>query len=192
MLARDRHDAFTRDVDRLLNESGRADNDVPDTDYRAELVLAAELADADFSTDSKRRASLRRELLAGRTSAADSGSWVRVWTWRPRLASGVVAAGLLMALFTFQPTLRAGVVQPAFEFLKRLVVGQHTEAVVVETPDAMAREAILAERYRELEAGRKWTTLTATGRMGGDVPEGREPVLSTYNSLGHAQSAAVR
>jgi hypothetical protein len=188
----DRTEDFTRDVDRILQEAGRSEVARPDPKYREDLVLAMELAATDFSSDSVRRAPLRRQLLSERAATrAEPAPWLWPWRQHPRLAAAAVAAAVVLAVLVIQPDLRASVIQPAIEYLKRLVLGERTEAVVVEPFSQSEMESILAERRRALEAGEQWSMRTAISQVGGDVPAGGSPVIRTYGSLGLAESAAA-
>lgn len=144
--------------------------------------LTRELAETDWSDESRVRASLRRRLLDRPAGSAP------MWRRYPRLVTAAASVLLLTALFVAHPGLRAAVVKPVWEFLQRVVVGEHTEAVVVAPPTDAELEAILEERARGLEDGTRWTMRTAVGTLGGEVPEGRSPVLRTYNSLRIAEA----
>jgi hypothetical protein len=170
------HESFGRDVDRILEAAGRKGGAAPDTDDRDDLVLAAELASIDFSDESRVRAPLRRKLLSGEGAAS-------AWSLGPRLAAAVAAAAVIVTALFIQPDLRAAIVQPTLNFIKQLVLGERTQAVLVDQPVGAELEAILAEQARGLEAGERWSVRTASGSQGGDVPEGASPVIRTYNSL---------
>lgn len=186
-------DRFAHDVDRLLAETGHDDSDRPDPEYREDLVLAAELAASDFSSESTRRATLRRELLSGRSSAqAWTGNPLAVlWRQHPRLATVAATLAVASIVVVAQPDLRASVVQPVIQFLKQVVLGEHTRAAVSEGFSESELNAILDERARQLEAGETWSIETAVSTLGGDVPPGRDPVLLTYCSLSRAEAAAA-
>ena len=142
---------------------------------REDSILATELASIDFSDESRVRVPLRHRLLSAETAAA--------WSPRPRLVAVAATAAVIVAVVFIQPDLRAAIVQPALNYIKQLVLGDHTRAVLVEQPADAELEAILAERARGLEAGERWYVRTATGSQGGDVPAGASPVIRTYNSL---------
>lgn len=191
----DKTDRFTEDVDRLLRETGRIDASRPGAEYRKDLVFAAELAATDFSTESTRQASLRRDLLGGhatRQVSTRNGSTWAAGPWRySRLATAATALAVVLIIVVAEPHLRAAVVQPAINYLKQIIVGEHTQAVVAEGFDEDEMTVVLAERARALEAGELWSIRTAVSTVGGDVPPGDDPVILTYSSLGLAESAAA-
>ena len=56
-------DRFSRDVESLLNQTGRTDSEPTPTEYRQALALARTLATTDFSAESQVRLELRSRLL---------------------------------------------------------------------------------------------------------------------------------
>lgn len=63
MNERNEADPFSRDMDRLLTETGRTDSEPTTPEYRGILDLARTLATSDWSSESRVRAVLRRRLL---------------------------------------------------------------------------------------------------------------------------------
>jgi hypothetical protein len=84
MNERDLADRFNQDVDRLLNESGRADSEPVPTEYRRTLDVARRLAATDFSPESHVRLPLRRRLLS-RVDARETPRKERTMRTHPQL-----------------------------------------------------------------------------------------------------------
>jgi len=63
MNPRDLADRFTHDVDQLLQEAGLPDGPILSDEYQQDLNLARQLMETDYSQASKKRLTLRRQLL---------------------------------------------------------------------------------------------------------------------------------
>lgn len=196
MNREDRSERFSGEVDRLLRENHGDDSDSAGADFQQDLILAAELAGADYSGDSPIRASLRQHLLQDSLERRVP-LWDRLSHWmqglrHPRLSFAGVLLALVLSVLVAHPGLRAEVVEPAIKFLKRVAVGEKTEVGIREPEDfnRAAVDSMLDAIAGMHEAGQMWSLWTAVSKTGGGIPPGEEPVIRTYCSLSLAEAAA--
>jgi len=130
-------DRFSRDVEDLLNEAGRADAEPTPTEYRQALDVACILAATDWSGESQVRTALRRKLL-NRIDAREGRKDIAMKTYphyglRRRLLIGIgsALALLLVMMFLYQggPTVFA---QGVGNGAKLIVLGAYSTAQQVE------------------------------------------------------------
>jgi hypothetical protein len=100
---------FSAEVDRLLEQQGRAEDGGPPPEYDGMLALAGQLAALDFSADSSVQPRLRQRLLSrmqSQRSAIQSRPrlWRRALLPRPRrLLATLVALTALVAVVGWTP-----------------------------------------------------------------------------------------
>ncbi len=116
---------FSAEVDRILEQQGRAEDAGPPSEYADMLALAERLAALDFSKDNPLRPQLRRQLL-NRLQAERSAvhlrprGWRRIFFPRPARALGILAAlTALVVLVGFTPPGRA-VAQAVGQFIQEM------------------------------------------------------------------------
>lgn len=112
MNEREQAERFNRDVDNLLEATGRAETEAaPETPYEL-LALARALAETDVSAESAVRQSLRQRLLTGEAvregrSYSKRGRSMQPNTLRRSLTLGVAAVILAILLTLTLPPVRA-------------------------------------------------------------------------------------
>ncbi len=179
-------DHFSRDVDGLLNEAGRADGEPTPTEYRQALNLARTLAATDLSGESQVRATLRRRLLSqfdareGRKDTTMKSHPYYGLRRRLLIAIGSALALLLIfaSLYPGGPTVFA---QGVGIGAKMIVLGayskvQQTEAWVTGKPAP--------------DDGWDVTLFRGYGE-GGNGPPGTNPTVRSVTDLKEAQKIAT-
>jgi hypothetical protein len=175
---------FSAEVDRMLEQQGRAEDDGPPSEYGEMLALADRLANLDFSHQSTLKSVLRRRLLdriENRSSVSTSSiaGWRRLFAPKLRRVWAAAAAlALLILLMTCTPAGKA-VAQAVEQFMQELRWSNTTvqQFPLGATPDATAVSQTTFEE--ELAAGRAWE-FSFEGRSfsGCCSPEVRNQVVS--------------
>lgn len=145
---------FSAEVDRILEQQGRAEAEGPPPEYAEMLAIAERLARLDFGGDSPLRPQLRRRLLNQQEAniSAHRRRWRPLFPLRPRRALGALLALVtLVVLVGWTPVGRA--VTDAV----RELIWPHTTVEQV----SPGNESGIAERDREwfeaqLAAGKAW------------------------------------
>jgi hypothetical protein len=154
-------DRFSAEVDRMLEQQGRAEDDGPPSEYGEMLALAERLADLDFSHQSTLKPVLRRRLLdrienRSALTVRPTLGWHRLVAPKPRRALAAAAAlALLVLLMAWTPAGRA-VAQAVEQFMQELRWSNTTvrQFSLGATPDPTAESRAAFED--ELAAGRAW------------------------------------
>lgn len=154
-------DRFSAEVDRMLEQHGRAEDGGPPSEYGAMLALAERLATLDFSQDSVLKPQLRRRLLDrietdSKFRRSRPVGWHRLLSPRPRRALfAVVALAAVVMLVGWTPVGRA-MAQAVEQFFQELRWSNTT--VQQMSPGATPDPTIEARaRFQEeLAAGRAW------------------------------------
>jgi hypothetical protein len=177
-------DRFSAEVDRMLEQQGRAEDNGPPSEYGEMLALAERLANLDFSHQSTLKPALRRRLLdrienRSSVSTRSVAGWRRLFAPRPRRAWAAAAAlALLVLLMTCTPAGKA-VAQAVEQFVQELRWSHTTlqQFPLGATPDATIGSQATFEE--ELAAGRAWE-FSFEGRSfaGCCSPEVRNQVVS--------------
>jgi hypothetical protein len=163
MNEQDWADRFSHDVDTLLSEAGRSDDEPTPAAYRQALDLARILATVDLSNESKRRVTLRRQLLS-RVSEQDRKRRGAL-RWRPVLTVSALALSALLLIAAAWPDVLA-------RFVQSLHIGPHTSVHQVDLgnlPLASPQQSTpLAPEVMQHDGS--WTIHTTIGNFGGSAP----------------------
>jgi hypothetical protein len=185
-------DRFSVEVDRMLEQHGRAEDGGPPSEYGAMLALAERLAALDFSQDSALKPQLRRRLLDRieadtKPALARRAWWHHLFTPRPRRALAVVLAlATVVMLVGWTPVGRA-VAQAVEQFMQELRWSNTTVQQISPgaTPDPTAEARALFEE--ELAAGRAWEFSFEGRSFGGCCsPAVRNQVVSLQGAKSEA------
>jgi len=195
MNERDWAERFSHDVDDLLNEAGRADAEPPSEEYRQDLDLARTLATTDFSDESQMRQAVRRRLLnqidARERAAPRKENSTHVASWRrspAMIVTALILAGLLVVMLAWPGALKVAA-QEIQEFVQRLVLGRHTEAVQVDPEHAVFSESAPPARPT-VSYDDGWTIETSIGNfgIGSSVPPGQDVTVKRFDTIDEAQA----
>jgi len=188
MNERDWAERFSRDVDNLLNQDGRADSEPTPTEYRQALDLARALATADFGAESRVRQALRRRLL---NQVGAREGWQRRKeiamraSFRKRHPAVILSAVVLTAVLVVAlawPGVLTAAAQGVYNVLQRIVVGPNTEAVRIEFQGEPGVPGPLPPDM--------WHVKTEIGNFGGNVLPGVEPTVRSVTGFEGAQGLA--
>ena len=108
MDEREQAEQFSREVDNLLKDLGRAETEVAPESQRALLTLARTLAQTDLSAESAVRPSLRRRLLTGE-AAREGGSnsqgdnLMRALVFRRMVVAGLIGLTVVIVALSLTP-----------------------------------------------------------------------------------------
>ena len=190
-------DRFIYEVDNLLNEAGRSDDNIQAPEYRQTLQTARNLVEIDFSSDSKIRDSLRQRLV---DKVGEREKWdrrkefsMRI-TFLKRYPVLTIAIALLMAFFTvalISPGTVAFAAQEVINFINELHLGnntfiyQHDTVDVKEQPQSPPPEKPEIEHRDDL-----WILRTSIGNFGGNPPPGRDNIILSYETFAELQDNA--
>jgi hypothetical protein len=170
-------DRFSQEVDMLLSQAGRTDDEPAPAAYCQALDLAQVLTTTDFSDESQRKAVLRRRLL-NRVGGQEPSP-----RWRPILAISalvIVALGLVAAT---RPDLLAHLVQS-------LRPGPHTTVYQADPASATALASRpLPSTPEVVQRDDGWTIRTSIGNFGGNTPP--EMTLTVVRVDGFDQAQEV-
>jgi hypothetical protein len=197
MKEKERADRFICEVDNLLNEAGRSDNNPQDSEFRQTLHTARTLVATDFSSDSKIRDSLRHRLVH-RISAQEKWNHKKEFSMRitflkrhPFLA---VAMALLMAFFTValvSPGVVTAAAQEIAQFINELKLGDFTFIYQTEPGEAKEQPQSSSLDKPEIEyRDDLWILRTSIGNFGGDPLPGRKNKILSYNTFADVQENA--
>jgi len=195
MNEQDWADRFSRDVDGLLNEAGRADAEPTPAEYRQALDVACTMAATDWSGESRVRQSLRRRLL----NQFDAREGRRDTTMKPHPHYGLqrrllVAIGSALALLLILAFLYPGgptvFAQGVRDFVQSVMLGQYTtihqvnpnQAAPTTTRMPPPRTPIV-EQQSDL-----WIIRTAIGNFAGNVLPGRDATVRRFSTFDEAQA----
>ncbi len=176
---------FSRDVDGLTNAADRlAQTNVP-TDYREALKFARDLARWDFSVESRRRESLRRQLIlqAQQDAAIRQERQMNTLRLRRTLVLTIIGAALALALMLtlFYPGGMAAAADNLYNAIRTILLGDYSRAVQV-PPGTGDNSAALPPDV--------WKISTEIGNFAGNAPPGVEPIVRSMTSLNDAQAVA--
>lgn len=151
---------FSAEVDRILEQHGRAEDEGPPPEYGAMLALAEELAALDFSGDSQVRRPLRRRLmtqLEERILARQRPArWRRLLLPKPRRVLGALVG--LMALVVLVGWTPAG--RAVAQAVGNLVLELRWPHTTVQRVSPNQRPTVTVDAQdqfeAELAAGRAW------------------------------------
>jgi hypothetical protein len=150
-------DRFSVDVDRILEQKGRSEEDGPPPEYAEMLSVAGRLATLDFAASSQLRGPLRRRLLHRLVTANTTNRRSRLMPLGRRRALGALAVlAAMVVLVGWTPTGRA-VAQAVGRFVLELR-WPHTIVQQVapgEQPQPTPEEQEWLEA--QLAAGHAWT-----------------------------------
>jgi len=191
-------DRFISEVDNMLNEAGRCEDNLPGTTYHQTLHTARFLVEADFSPESKIRDSLRQRLV-NIVGAREKWNRRKEFSMRftilkrhPILSFAIV---LLMAFFTvalISPKTAAAVAQEVANFINKLELGNFTSIRQLDPEWASEHPQPPPTGKTEIEyRDDLWTLRTPIGNFGGNPPPGRENVIHKYDSLSDTQDMAT-
>lgn len=181
MNEQDWADRFSHDVDSLLSEAGRGDDEPTPAAYRRALDLARVLATTDFSDQSQGRSALRRRLLnrVGRRVRRPG----KVPQRRAVLTVSALAVAALLLIAAAWPGVLA-------RFVQSLQLGPHTPAHQVAPGSATAQPQVSGPITLEVvQREEGWTIRTAIGNFGGSAPPGERAVVLRLDSVDQAQAA---
>lgn len=187
MNERDWADRFSHDVDTLLNEAGRSDDEPTPAAYRQALDLAHILATTDLSNESKGRAALRRRLLnrVGVRDKKPRGLLRR----RPVFVVLTLALAALLLIAATWPDVLA-------RFVQSLQLGSHTSVHQVDPGNLPggAGQAATAHPQRPAPLTPEvvlhddgWTIYTVIGNFGGSAPPDMTMTVVRVDSFDQAQ-----
>jgi len=208
-------DQFSEDVDELLREAGRAEEEPTPEGYEELLTVARRLTQADWSGESQAREALRRQLLHQATcQAEEQAHGPRPWalavpwgTWRRRLGTmtAVAASVVLMGVMLWLPGTLTATAQGLETLAQRVVLRRPvtTRIVAISEPavassvrlevHSVSSDQVVLTRERLApmmfftDDGTMWTMQTSIGSFGERVPSGREASAKRFVSLAEAQ-----
>jgi hypothetical protein len=195
MNEQDLADRFSRDVDNLLSETGRAEVEPAPDEYRRTLDLARNLATADFSDESQVREALRRSILnqAGARGGWWSGDGVAMrsvfWkrTGAPSLLTILLTTLLVMALAW--PEALAAAAEGIAGFVQSIRLGPHTSARQIDPEWAAAHPQNPPPATPEVRYdGDTWIVRTSIGNFAGDLRPGQRTVRR-FDAFEEAEAA---
>lgn len=202
MNERDWSDRFSRDVDGLLGEAGRADAEAMPAEYSQALNLARALATTDFSGESQVRYALRRRLLSqmdtreGWSLRKEIAMRTFLWKRHPVLAAVSVVLVVALVVVLAWPGALPAVAQGIETFVENLVLGRHTSvshtSVSLVHPDlAATRAQKLPPKTLEIrQLTDTWVIRTAIGNFGGNLLPGWDAIVRQFSTFDEAQAAA--
>jgi hypothetical protein len=195
MNERDIADRFSRDVDSLLSETGRAEIGPATAEYRRVLSLARSLATTDLSAESRVREALRRRLLS---QVGVQEMWQPEKRGTPRNLSGrrrwafglvTILLAVLFAVALVWPDALAVAAQGIADLVQSLRLGPHTSARQIDPEWAAAHPQDPLPATPEVRYdGDTWIVRTSIGNFAGDLLPGSHTVLR-FDTLDEAQSA---
>jgi hypothetical protein len=148
---------FSSEVDRILEQHARAEEEGPPSEYPELLALAEQLAALDFSQDRPLRPRLRYDLLnqldAKIAARQRPPWWQRLRLPKPRWAVGALLALVLVALVWVTPTGQA--VAQGVERLIRRLDWPHTTVHQLPPHQQPTATAVYQERLQGQPAARQ-------------------------------------
>jgi hypothetical protein len=195
MNEQDLADRFSRDVDNLLSETGRAEVEPATAEYRRTLDLARSLARSDFSAESEVREALRRRLLnqVGARGGRQPGKEVvmRRSYWKRRWALSLLAVSLatLLVVVVAWPEALAAAAEGIADLVQSIRLGPHTSAHQIDPEWAAAHPQNPPPATPELRYdGDTWIIRTSIGNFAGDLRPDRRTVrrFDTFEEAGAA------
>lgn len=172
---------FSRELDRLISQTERTPTSGAPAEFQQALQVAENLAQLDFSTESRQREALRRRLLAQahRTQEAH----MKTLRWRRAMTWSIVgtAALLLLVLTLFYPGGLAVAAQNIYGAIRSIVLGEYSRALQT-APVAGSDSAALPPDV--------WKIRTEIGNFAGNAPPGVEPTVRSVTTLEEAQAIA--
>jgi hypothetical protein len=175
---------FSAEVDALLEQRGRAEEEGPPSEHAQMLALAEHLAGLDFAADSPLRTRLRGHL----TERLEGRRFPRhpLPAGRRRMWGALAALVLLLALALFTPAGRSAV-QAVDRFVRELR-WPHTFVRQIE-PDYRPEDVAASQERieQELAAGRAWRFSFEGHGLGGCCADGmRNEVVPLSQAMDEA------
>lgn len=183
---------FSAEVDRILEQRGRSEEEGPPAEYDEMLAMAEWLAALDFSKDSSLRSQLRGRLmnaLEGERTAAQRRPvwWRRLLQPKPRRVLGaVVAVMALVVLVGWTPAGRA-LAQAVEQFIREMRWPNTTVQQIFPDQRPTATADPRQNLENELAAGRAWQfEFEGRGFAGCCSPDVRNEVVSLEQAIAEA------
>jgi hypothetical protein len=184
---------FSEEVDALLGKEQRVDIAPKPAEYEQAFALASYLVKTDFSTESKVRDSLKRQLSqkTGKEEQVYRSTIYQLvlrFKQRPVAAFGTVALAILVVAGLFfgsrVATAAEGLVQEVYEGLRFIVLGENSAVEQVEPLEELPTSLEWTPPWTEHPG---WLMKTDIGNFGGNLPPEVDATMRSYATLTEAQ-----
>jgi len=196
MDERELADRFNRDVDDLLNQSGRTDSVPAPNEYRQALDLARALAGADFSDESRMRQAVRRRLLDQARareveSARKEHSMSTLLRRHPIVGLAAAVVVVVLAATLIWPGALSAAAQVVGNVVRSLTIGPNTQVQQINPASVPTTPRPRPAKPEVSYSGDMWVIRTPIGNFGGNALPGGDRSVRRYGNLADAQADAA-